>query len=213
MSNNREIANLLLKLNAVQLNPSSPFTYSSGIQSPIYCDNRVTISHPKARNTIINAFIKEIKSSHCEFDYVAGTATAGIPHAAWIAHELEKPLIYVRSSPKKHGKGNIIEGDTSLGHSSILIEDLVSGGGSAISAANALKAQGINTTHCFTIFSYQLEKSKQAFLKHQLECHPLCHLDLLLDEALASNLVSPKEMELIVRWQQSPEKWLDHETS
>ena len=145
------VAKLLLKLKAVTLNPNKPFRYASGIISPVYTDCRVLIGYPNERNQIRDLYIEAIENSGIEFDVIAGTATAGIPHAAWIADKLNLPMIYVRGKAKDHGKENLVEGIIKKGQKAIVIEDLVSTGESSINSVNAIRAVGAEVTNVFSI--------------------------------------------------------------
>ena len=146
MTTQERIAEILLNVGAVTLNVAEPFTYSSGMRSPIYCDNRLLISHPQERQEVIQAFLEVLEKEGVDADVIAGTATAGIPHAAWIAQALDKPMIYIRDKAKGHGKGNQIEGLVSEGASAVIIEDLISTGGSSIRAAIAAREAGSGVT-------------------------------------------------------------------
>ncbi|MYL60775.1 orotate phosphoribosyltransferase, partial [Virgibacillus halodenitrificans] len=142
MEVNKELARELVKIKAVQINPNKFFTWTSGIKSPIYCDNRMTMSYPKVRKKIVNAFKQFIENMEEQPEVIAGCATAGIPHAAWLAEALDLPMVYVRGKAKAHGKGNQIEGDLREGQRVIVIEDLISTGGSSIEAAKSLEKSG-----------------------------------------------------------------------
>ena len=156
-----EVAKILLDANAVTLRPSQPFTFTSGIKSPIYCDNRLLMSHPKEREIVIKGFLDILKDK--QFDLLAGTATAGIPWCAWLAKELNKPMIFIRSKEKAHGKQNIIEGKLTQGDKVIVIEDLISTGGSSVSAVEAVREAGGIVEDCIAIFTYELEKAINKF--------------------------------------------------
>ncbi len=199
------IAEILLNSQAVTLSPDKPFRYTSGILSPIYCDNRVLISLPKERKQVINAFITAMESLPC--DVVAGTATAGIPHAAWIADCLEKPMIYVRDKAKGHGRHNQIEGIAPHNKHTIMIEDLISTGQSVIKAAIACREAGAYVSHCCAIFSYHLPQTLQRFTENDLQLHSLCHLDALIEVALAKRIITAEQAQLIQTWQKDPENW------
>ncbi|WP_049066681.1 orotate phosphoribosyltransferase, partial [Enterococcus faecium] len=142
MNVEQSIAKDLLEIEAVFLNPSNPFTWASGIKSPIYCDNRITMSYPKVRKEIAKGLASKIKEAYPEVQVIAGTATAGIPHAAWVAEILDLPMVYIRSKAKDHGKGNQIEGRIFEGQKMVVIEDLISTGGSVLEAAEAAKREG-----------------------------------------------------------------------
>ena len=151
----KEIAKDLLKIQAVKLSPNEPFTWASGIKSPIYCDNRLTISYPKIRTAIAKGIAELISERYPKVEVIAGTATAGIPHAAWIAAELDLPLVYVRSKPKDHGRGKQIEGVLHPGAKTVVIDDLLSTGGSVLKAVKAAQNEGADVLGVGAIFSYQ----------------------------------------------------------
>jgi len=207
ISQSHTIAKLLLDIHAVKLSPNQPFTFSSGIQSPIYCDNRILISYPQHRQRITAAFIKQIQQLDLQFDVIAGTATAGIPHAAWLAHALDKPMIYVRSKPKGHGQGNQIEGIIQPNQTALVIEDLVSTGGSVINAVQAIRAANAKVNDCLCIFSYGMQQANQAIHAAKLHCHSLTELDALLDTAIEQAYIDASDIPLIRQWQHCPEQW------
>ncbi len=160
-----DIARDLLQIEAVQIKTekSAYFTWTSGIRSPIYCDNRLTMSYPNIRKRIVTAFVEMLATSPYKPDVIAGCATAGIPHAAWLADALDLPMIYVRSKPKGHGKENQIEGVATQGQKVLVIEDLISTGGSSIDTANVLRKQGMDVEAVFAIFTYGLKKAAKHF--------------------------------------------------
>jgi len=160
----RKVAEILLNAKAVKLNVKEPFTYTSGLISPIYTDNRVLISYVEERDTIVDGFIDLIKERGLKPDYIAGTATAGIPWAAFVAEKMKLPMVYVRNKPKGHGAGKQIEGMLTKGKSVLIIEDLVSTGGSALNSVNAIRNEGKGIVHeVFAIFSYGMDKAETAF--------------------------------------------------
>ncbi|MCO4753645.1 MAG: orotate phosphoribosyltransferase [Bacteriovoracaceae bacterium] len=193
------IANILLEIKAVKLSPENPFTWTSGIKSPIYCDNRQIISYPKHRSVIIEQFCKRIRTLK-NVDCIAGTATAGIPWAAWIAHELELPMIYIRSSNKSHGLGNAIEGAYKKGQRAVLIEDLISTGKSSIEACLKLQGASIEVLEVQSIFNYGISVKK--FLDNNIKFHSLESLDTLLTTALDINLLDQHQVETIMKWKE-----------
>lgn len=174
------IAQHLLNINAVIINTKQLFTWASGIQSPIYCDNRLTISYPKVRQDITNAFVQLIKQYYPNVDVIVGTATAGIPHAAFISQQLNLPMAYVRATSKSHGKQTQIEGVIEKHQRVVIIEDLISTGGSSIKVAEILRQQGIEVLGVLAIFSYQLEIATQAFTKAHLDYNTLTNFDELI---------------------------------
>ncbi len=207
MSTESTIAKILLEINAISINASEPFRYSSGMLSPIYCDNRLVISYPEQRKQIIDAFLQSIVDQADAFDVIAGTATAGIPHAAWIADRLNKPMVYVRSSAKGHGKNNQIEGLLKPGQTAIVIEDLISTGGSAINATDALRDAGATVSHCFAIFTYNFANAEQNFKAKQLSYHSLTNFDAVMECAEKIGQLSKDERQLVQQWNQAPNDW------
>lgn len=196
------IAKDLLEIKAVQINPDKDnyFTWTSGLKSPIYCDNRLTMSSPDIRKKIAHLFQKQIKTLDLEPDIIAGCATAGIPHAAWLADLLELPMVYVRSSRKGHGKGNQIEGKIERGQKAIVIEDLVSTGGSSVNAAKALQSEGVEVLAVLAIFSYHLNRSKQLFEKEQIPLYTLTTLDELVDILIQEGELNEQEKQELFTW-------------
>lgn len=207
MNTSESVADILLRIKAVSLNTTHPFRYTSGLLSPIYCDNRVLISHVEEREVILDAFLETIEKNALSFDVVAGTATAGIPHAAWIADHLKKPMVYVRSSSKAHGKKTQVEGCISAGQTALVIEDLISTGQSAIQCANALREMGAIVQSCMAIFTYDLDTAQHAFLQSKVKPFVLTNLACLLAQAVKQHLLSPQEAALITLWQKNPTEW------
>jgi len=201
----KEIARILLEIEAVKLSINPTFTWASGIKSPIYCDNRKLMSFPKYRNIVRDAFIEEIKSLNP--DIIAGTATAGIPHAAWIADKLNLPMIYVRSSSKDHGLKNQIEGNLRKGQKVILIEDLISTGGSSIDAANAIKDSGGEVLMVVAIFTYLLQKAELNFETSGFKYKTLTNFKTLIDQAVEKNYLSKDKKDIVLNWYKDPENW------
>lgn len=207
--NAENIAEILLATNAVKINTKKPFTYTSGLKSPIYTDNRVLISHPEERGVIVDEFIKLIHERGLKPDYIAGTATAGIPWAAFVVERLGLPMIYVRSKPKGHGAGKQIEGDLPEGKSVLIIEDLISTGGSALNSVNALRNEGKSSVHdVFAIFSYGLDKSEEAFLNASVALSTLTDIDVLIKVALQNNKIDDSDVTAIRRFKENPNNWL-----
>ncbi len=200
----REIANILLKTKAVKLDASNPFTYASGIRSPIYCDNRILIGQAQ-RDRVIELFLEKL--SDYEFDVVCGTATAGIPWAAIIADRLHKPLAYVRSKKKEHGKAKAVEGAEVKNKKVILIEDLISTGGSSIKAAGNLIKEGAIVQTIVAIFTYQFKSSDKNALESNLEIDTLSDFSTLLSLAKQEQYLSQAEYDSAKVWSQDPEGW------
>lgn len=212
MSSNKseaKVAKALLKLGAVQLRPERPFVWTSGIHSPIYCDNRILLSHPKSRDKVMEAFIELIKKEGLKFDALAGIATAGIPHAAILADRLQKPMLYVRASPKTHGKGNRIEGEFHRGDRVLVVEDLVSTGQSSLEAVKALRQAGLKADDCVAIFTYGFPFSKNAFRRDRCRLHTLTNLKALVDVAVEGERIDTSERALIEKFAKSPQKWAE----
>ncbi|MBN8681084.1 MAG: orotate phosphoribosyltransferase [Chitinophagales bacterium] len=200
------IARQLLEVKAVRLSPSDPFTWASGMLSPIYCDNRVTLSHPAARTIVKNALV-EAAAAFEPFDVVAGVATAGIPYGALLADALGKPFVYVRSSAKDHGRRNQIEGSVQAGARVLLIEDLISTGGSSILAADALNAVEMPVIGVLAVFQYGFQKADTAFAEKNIPFRTLTHYDALIEEAVRSGYITAAEVDTLKRWRENPEAW------
>ena len=207
MSRPEKIAEYLLDTKAVKLNFDEPFTYASGIRSPIYCDNRVLISHPEIRKGIAKAFKKIIEENNLEFDIVAGVATSGIPWAAFIAEELNKPMIYVRSKAKAHGMTNLVEGEFKKGDKALVIEDLISTGGSSLRATQGLKDAGIIVNDLIAIFTYQMKKAQEGFDQEKINLHTLSDFSTLAEKAVAKDYLKPDNKEKVLEWNQDPQNW------
>ncbi|UFU00971.1 orotate phosphoribosyltransferase [Radiobacillus kanasensis] len=200
MSIKGKVARDLFDIGAIQIRPNDPFTWTSGIQSPIYCDNRMTMSYPEVRDRIADAFVEMIEQLDEKPDVIAGCATAGIPHAAWVAQKMGLPMIYVRSSPKKHGKGNQIEGSLKPGHKVLVIEDLISTGGSSIDAALAVQNEGGSIVGVFAIFTYGLEKAKHAFARENMMMQTITNYDQLMQELVKEGPLSKEEKDKMIVW-------------
>lgn len=204
---NKEIAAHLLEIGAVFLQPNQPFTWSSGLKSPIYCDNRMTLSFPQVRKEIAKGLSELIKIHYPEVEVIAGTATAGIPHAAWVSDVLNIPMCYVRSKAKAHGKGNQIEGKVVKGQKVVVIEDLISTGGSAITAAEALREAGCEVLGIVAIFSYQLPAATARLEAANISAHTLTDYPTLINVALEKNVVSENDIESLKSWRENPVDW------
>lgn len=200
MTLSNDITNDLLHIQAVQINTENYFTWTSGLQSPIYCDNRLTISAPAVRKKITQAFVEMIEEQQLAPDVIAGCATAGIPHAAWLADALELPLVYVRSSAKGHGKQNQIEGDIKPGQRVIVIEDLISTGLSAIQAAKALEEAGADVLKVLAIFTYNLTKATDAFKDATLTYETITHYDRLAALLEETNQITAEQKKTLIEW-------------
>ena len=200
MALERKIAKHLLDIEAVALRPNDYFTWTSGIKSPIYCDNRITMSYPAIRREIAAGMSEVIKAKFPEVEVVAGTATAGIPHAAWVSEVLDLPMIYVRDLAKKHGKTNQIEGRLLEGQKVVIIEDLISTGLSSLKVAKALEEAGAVVLGVVAIFSYELKKAQDAFAADKVKYHTLTNYNYLIEEAVASDYIKQEDVEKLLKW-------------
>lgn len=206
------IARELLNIEAVALRPDDPFTWSSGMKSPIYCDNRLTLSYPSLRSEIRNGLVGLIKEHFPDVDVIAGTATAGIPHAALVAEQMNLPMIYVRGSSKSHGKGNQIEGKIKRRDRVVIIEDLISTGGSVIHVQKALLEVGADVLGAAAIFTYGLEKGKQLLKEADLTYYTLTDYEVLLEAARESGYITKEEEARLSLWKNTPEStdWMSN---
>lgn len=201
-----EVAHRLLQINAIKLSPQKPFTWASGIQSPIYCDNRIALSFPEVRGFIIKGFA-QASAIFQPFNVVAGVATAGIPHGALLAAELGLPFVYVRSKAKSHGRQNQIEGLLPKGARVLVIEDLISTGGSALKAVEALREADADVVGVMAIFSYGFEKARAAFEAAGTSFATLSTYDALLKAAAEAEYIAAADMEALSAWRKAPEAW------
>ena len=200
-------AKFLLQIKAVKLNDESPFTWASGRKSPIYCDNRITLSYPEIRTFIRQRFVDTILEQFGDVDVIAGVATGGIAQGALVAQELGKPFVYVRSEEKKHGLTNQIEGEIKSGQSVVVIEDLVSTGKSSLIAVNALREKGCNVKGMVAIFTYNLDVAKKNFEDADVVLRTLTNYDRLIEVAKEEEYMKDSAMESLAKWRENPEKW------
>ncbi|MCM3279305.1 orotate phosphoribosyltransferase [Exiguobacterium sp. MER 193] len=207
----KQIAEALLQIEAVTLSPTEPYTWSSGLKSPIYCDNRLTLSFPNVRQVIVDGLVKSVNPT--EVDVIAGTATAGIPHGALLADRLGLPFIYVRSSAKGHGKGNQIEGKLEAGARVLVIEDLLSTGMSSIDAAQAIREAGGDVTGIQAIFSYGLPVLEKNLADANLTATSLTTFSELIEVAKNTGVLNRSELDSLRDWQEDPRAWSDLVTS
>ncbi|MDU5511341.1 orotate phosphoribosyltransferase [Enterococcus gilvus] len=205
-----QIAKDLLSIEAVSLSPDEPFTWASGLKSPIYCDNRVTMSYPEVRRAIAQGLAARIKEEFPNVQVIAGTATAGIPHAAWVAEILDLPMVYIRSKAKDHGRGNQIEGRITEGQEMVVIEDLISTGGSVLEAAEAATREGANVLGVAAIFTYELAKGKNNFEAAAMPLITLTNYSTLIEAALKEDYINQEQLELLKKWRKDPETWLNN---
>lgn len=200
MTLQNEIAHAMLKVGAVELNPTELFTWASGIKSPIYCDTRLTISDPVIRKQLANGLASVIKENFGATEIVAGTATAGIPHAAWVSDILELPMVYVRSKAKEHGRGNQIEGKYAAGQKVVVVEDIVSTGGSSITAVEALRAAGCELLGVVCVYTYNLPRAEQAFEEAGIQYVSLTNFDYLIEAANESGAIKEEDIPFLKEW-------------
>ncbi|CAM4280768.1 MAG: orotate phosphoribosyltransferase [Paenibacillus macerans] len=199
-----QIAENLLEIGAVALRPHQPFTWTSGIKSPIYCDNRLTMSYPAIRDLIAESFAALIREAYPEAEVIAGTATAGIPHAAFAAQKLGLPMAYIRDKAKGHGKENQIEGLIKPGQKVVVIEDLISTGGSSLKAALAVREAGAEPLAVLAIFSYQLDRAVSAFAEAGIPLQTLSNYSALIDVAVERGDIKAEDLELLQSWRKDP---------
>ena len=203
----REVALELLKIKAIRLNPEMPFTWASGWKSPIYCDNRLSLSYPELRTNLKKKLADLILKNYPQVEVIAGVATAGIPQGALVADELEVPMIYVRSKPKGHGLTNQIEGKIDPGNKVVVVEDLVSTGGSSLKAVSALKEAGLEVLGMVAIFTYGFSLSKENFVKEGVSCYCLSDYSSMLEAALEEDYISSQQLEILKTWRIDPANW------
>lgn len=205
--NAKKIAEYLLQIKAIKLQPSNPFTWASGWKSPIYCDNRKTLSFPEVRGFIRDSFVDAVKKYYPDTEVVAGVATGAIAHGALAADRLGLPFIYVRSEAKEHGLGNQIEGYFEKGCKVVVIEDLVSTGGSSLNAVKALRVAGCDVLGMIAIFTYEFKKASGAFDSEKCVLHTLTNYSTLVDAALSSGYIGESEIETLKKWRLDPAGW------
>ncbi|PZO94457.1 MAG: orotate phosphoribosyltransferase [Streptococcus pyogenes] len=203
----KTIAADLLAIEAVYVKPEAPFTWASGIKSPIYTDNRVTLSYPKTRTLIEDGFVSVIRRYYPEVEVIAGTATAGIAHGAIVADKMDLPFAYIRSKPKDHGAGNQIEGRVFAGQKMVLIEDLVSTGGSVLAAAAAARQAGIEVLGIVAIFTYELPSAQSNFQAAGLNLHTLTNYSQLIRVAQEEGIITEQGLALMQAFQKDPNRW------
>ena len=203
----RNVSESLLQIKAIKLNIANPFTWASGLKSPIYCDNRVTLSYPKIRNYIRQQFAELITEEFGSVDVIAGVATGAIAQGALVAQELGLPFVYIRSSQKAHGLTNQIEGVVESGQSVVVVEDLVSTGKSSLAAVDALRAAGCNVKGMVAIFTYDMEIAKKNFEDKNCKLVTLANYDTLIRKAVESNYISDSDIHSLVKWRENPKEW------
>jgi orotate phosphoribosyltransferase len=202
-----KIADFLLQIKAVKLQPSNPFTWASGWKSPIYCDNRKTLSYPKIRTAIRQTFSEQITEAFGSVEVIAGVATGGIAIGALVAEEMGLPFVYVRAESKGHGLGNQIEGEIQSGQRVVVIEDLISTGGSSLKAVEALRAAGCNVLGLGAIFSYGFEKAHKSFEEAECPFFTLSDYSHLIEHAISTNYITESDLESLRSWRSNPHTW------
>lgn len=207
MNSARIVAKELLQINAIKLNAQNPFTWASGLRSPIYCDNRIILSFPNARSTVTKLMVEAIQSSGLKPDVIAGVATSGIAFGALVAEAMDLPFIYVRSSAKKHGRQQKIEGQFKEGQSAVVIEDLISTGSSCLEAVHSLREEKINILSVHAIFTYRFDLSHKNFTEANCNYHCLSDYPNLLEEVLESGSMKTEEIQQLKSWNQDPVQW------
>lgn len=207
----KEIAKNLLKIKAVSLSPEQPFTWASGIKSPIYCDNRLVLSYIEERAAVIREMVRIIKEKFPECESLMGTATAGIPHASICAWEMGLPTGYIRSKAKEHGKGKQMEGYYYPGMKVVVVEDLISTGGSSLQAVEAAREAGCEVLGLVAIFTYSLEKAKQAFAEAGVTYYTLSNYEELVEAAIEENYIEESSLRKLQKFQKNPSdmSWMD----
>ncbi|MES2588349.1 MAG: orotate phosphoribosyltransferase [Bacteroidota bacterium] len=203
-----KLAEFLLQIKAIKLQPASPFTWASGWKSPIYCDNRKTLSFPKVRTYIRQSFSEMINEKFGKPDLIAGVATGGIAHGVLVAQELGIPFVYVRSTPKAHGLGNQIEGYFEENQTVVVVEDLISTGGSSLEAVKALRDAGLNVKGLAAIFTYGFEEAKNNFKKVKCEFETLTNYEFLMEQAVKKKYINEADVESLKEWNKNPSEWM-----
>jgi orotate phosphoribosyltransferase len=204
---NKRIAELLLEAQAIKLSPDKPFQWSSGWLSPIYCDNRVALSYPDTRTFIKKTLADLIRTEYPHVHAVVGVATGGIAQGALVADVLELPFAYVRPEPKKHGMGNQIEGRLEKGQSVVIVEDLISTGGSSLKVVDALREAGIEVAGMVAIFTYGFEIAANNFAAKNVKLHTISNYNALIETALEHNYINESQVQSLSAWRTAPEKW------
>jgi orotate phosphoribosyltransferase len=202
-----KVAEFLLQIKAIKLQPDQPFTWASGWKSPIYCDNRVALSYPRVRTFIRQELVKLIESKFGRPDIIAGVATAAIAPGALVAEAMGLPFVYVRPSPKEHGRQNTIEGEVQPNQSAVVIEDLISTGGSSLKAVEVLRKNNVLVKGLVSIFTYGFETANENFKKAACPWYSLSNYDVLIRQAIATGYVRKEELPLLEAWRKKPELW------
>lgn len=207
MLSQKDIAKILLETKAVTINAQEPFRYTSGILSPIYCDHRILISFPEKRKHIVDAYVALIEENNLDYDVVGGTSTAGIPWAAWIADRLHAPMVYIRGDAKEHGKKKQVEGHFDAGAHVVIVEDLISTGGSSIASVRGIRNEGGTVTDVIAIFTYGMEKARKAFADEKVTLYVMTNFETLVHLASDMKVISEEEKIKVLEWNQDPQGW------
>jgi len=205
-----KVAEFLLQIKAVELKPETPFTWASGLKSPIYCDNRKTLSYPAVRTFLRQQFVEAIQENFGKPDVIAGVATGGIAIGALVAEAMGLPFVYVRSEAKKHGLGNQVEGVLEPDQKVVVIEDLISTGGSSLNAVAALESAGANVLGMVAIFTYGFQRATDAFDAANFKLNTLSNYDALLKYASQGNAISQQQLQTLQSWKSDPQKWSEN---
>ncbi len=208
-----KVAEFLLQIKAIKLQPANPFTWASGWKSPIYCDNRITLSHPSVRTFIRQKLAQLIQEEYGAVDVIAGVATAGIPQGVLVAQELGLPFIYVRSKAKEHGTGSLIEGEIVEGQRVVVIEDLISTGKSSLQAVDALRNAGLSVAGLVAIFTYGFQQADDNFAAAKCRYSTLSNYKALVDYAAEHAIIAKSDMELLNKWRENPSQWGQNDTA
>lgn len=203
----KKTAELLLQINAIKLQPNNPFTWASGWKSPIYCDNRITLSFPQIRTYLRQSLAVQIEKAYGKPDVIAGVATGAIGIGALVAEEMGLPFVYVRPEPKKHGRKNQIEGFLDTGKNVVVVEDLISTGGSSLKAVEALKENGANVKGMIALFTYGFPIALENFTNANVTLHTLSDYEALLEQAAETNYISTQEKRTLQEWRENPADW------
>lgn len=207
MTADRTLPEALLEIEAVLLRPEDPFQWSSGLWAPVYCDNRLTMSYPDVRRQIADEFSRLVRENNWQPDTVVGTATAGIPHAAWLAERLDAPMAYVRGRAKQHGRKNKVEGRVHPGDRVVVVEDLISTGGSVLDVVQTLREHDARIAGVVAIFSYGFPTAEQRFERAEVDCIPLTSFDALVSAGQRHGKISREAVNTLRRWHDDPQRW------
>lgn len=202
-----EVAQVLMDCGCLKLSVEKPFTYASGLQGPVYCDNRLILSFPRERTKLMHELSALIKEKSDQSDAVVGVATAGIPHGALVAHLLDRPFLYVRSDKKSHGRQNQVEGHFVAGQEVVMVEDLVNQGGSLAQAVEGVRSSGLRVEQCFCLVDYQMQAAQSVLANHAVKLHSLTDFDSILEAATARKMIESDQGEELRRWQKDPKNW------